>query len=117
MNIFNNPYFNALKNIRDILDDDQKKRGLLMWGLLLINAIFDVIGLAAIFPLIEAAMKPETIQEKAYLNAIYNYVGVEDTITFLLILAAILFLIFLIKNAISIIIFYIQARFSCNAKF
>jgi hypothetical protein len=56
--------------------------------------LFDVVGLAAIFPLIEAAMKPETIQEKGYLNTIYNFVGVEDTITFLLIMASILFLYF-----------------------
>ncbi len=114
MNIFNNPYFNALKNIREILDADQKRRSVLMWGLLLINAVFDVIGLAAIFPLIEAALNPETIQEKQYLNALYKYVGVEDSITFLLIMASILFLIFLIKNAISIFIFYIQAQFSFN---
>lgn len=114
MNILNNPYFNALRNISEILDEDQKKRSLLMWGLLMINAVFDVVGLAAIFPLIEAAMKPETIHQKGYLNTIYNFVGVEDTITFLLIMASILFLIFLIKNAMSIFIFYIQARFSFN---
>ena len=114
MNILNNPYFNALRNISEILDEDQKKRSLLMWGLLMINAVFDVVGLAAIFPLIEAALKPEMIQEKAYLNALYNYVGVEDSVTFLLIMAAILFLIFVIKNALSIFIFYVQARFSFN---
>ena len=49
MNILNNPYFNALRNISEILDEDQKKRSLLMWGLLMINAVFDVVGLAAIF--------------------------------------------------------------------
>lgn len=114
MNILNNPYFNALKNINEILDEDQKKRSLLMWGLLLINAVFDLFGLAAIFPLMNAALEPESIHENKYLKILYDFVGIQDNITFLFILSACLFLIFLIKNTVSIIIFYIQAKFSFN---
>jgi len=114
LNFFNNPYFNALKNIRDILDYDQKKRSFFMLILLFINALFDVFGLAAIFPLIDAALKPETIQEKWYLKFLYDSFGVNDTITFLLILSVLIFLIFLFKNIVSIVIFYIQSRFSFN---
>jgi len=82
--------------------------------LLFINALFDVFGLAAIFPLIDAALKPETIQEKWYLKFLYDSFGVNDTITFLFILSVLIFLIFLFKNIISIVIFYIQSRFSFN---
>jgi len=82
--------------------------------LLFINALFDVFGLAAIFPLIDAALKPETIQEKWYLKFLYDSFGVNDTITFLLILSVLIFLIFLFKNIVSIVIFYIQSRFSFN---
>jgi ABC-type bacteriocin/lantibiotic exporter with double-glycine peptidase domain len=114
LNILNNPYFNALRNISEILDEDQKKRSLLMWGLLMINAVFDVVGLAAIYPLMNAALNPKLIYENVYLKGIYDFIGVKDTITFLFILSAILFLIFLIKNIVSILIFYIQARFSFN---
>ena len=114
MNILNNPYFNALRNIKDILDHDQKKRSVYMLGLLLINAVFDLFGLAAIYPLMNAALNPESIQENKYLMLLYDYIGVLDNITFLFILSAILFLIFLFKNSISIIIFYIQAKFSLN---
>lgn len=114
MNIFNNPYFNAIRNIRDILDYDQKRRSILMLVLLFINALFDVIGLAAIYPLIDAALRPETIQEKWYLKYLYDFFEVSDTISFLLILSVLIFLVFLIKNAVSIIIYYIQSRFSFN---
>ena len=85
-----------------------------MLGLLLINAVFDLFGLAAIYPLMNAALNPESIQENKYLMLLYDYIGVLDNITFLFILSAILFLIFLFKNSISIIIFYIQAKFSLN---
>lgn len=110
----NNPYFNALRNIRALLDLDQKKRGAIMVLLLLLNAGFDVLGLTSIFPLIDAAINPTTIQEKWYLSYPYKWIGVDDTITFLFLFSLFILLIFLIKNVLSIIIFYLQSRYSFN---
>ncbi|MGB4959045.1 MAG: ABC transporter ATP-binding protein [Saprospiraceae bacterium] len=97
-----------------MLDFDQKKRSLLMLGLLFLNAIFDVVGLAGIFPLIDAALAPETIQDKWYLKYPYDFFGVEDNVTFLFLMAAIVFIIFIIKNALSVVIFYTQSKFAFN---
>lgn len=114
MNIFNNPYFNAIRNINKILDADQKRKSIIMIALLFINAIFDVFGLVAIFPLINAALNPQAIQTEWYLKYPYDYFGVQDTIGFLLIMSAIIFTIFVIKNLLSLFIYYIQSRFSFN---
>lgn len=110
----NNPYFNAIRNIRALLDPDQKKRSVIMILLLIVNAVFDVFGLAAIYPLMDAAIQPELIQEKWYLQSIYEFIGINETIPFLFALSVIVFIIFLVKNAISLYILYIQARFSFN---
>ena len=110
----NNPYFNALRNIRALLDYDQKKRGVLMILLLLLNAVFDVFGLMTLYPIMEAAVKPEHIQSKWYLRSIHNFLGVEEVIPFLFALSVIVFIVFLIKNVVSIYILYIQARYSYN---
>jgi ABC-type multidrug transport system fused ATPase/permease subunit len=112
--LINNPYFNAIRNIKELLDEDQKKRSVIMLLLLLVNAVFDVFGLAAIYPLMDAALEPDLIQEKWYLKYLYNLIGIDDTIHFLFALSVIIFLIFLLKNAISLYILYIQARFSFN---
>jgi len=85
-----------------------------MLGLLLINALFDVFGLAAIFPLIDAALNPESIQTKWYLKYLYDFFGINDSITFLLVMSAIVFFVFLIKNSVSLFILYIQSKFSFN---
>ena len=114
MSIFNNPYINAIRNINKILDADQKRRSVAMIALLFANSIFDVMGLVAIYPLINAALDPASIQSEWYLLAAYNFFGVKDTIAFLLLLSAIVFIVFLIKNGISLFIFYIQSRFSFN---
>ena len=110
----NNPYSNALRNINILLDPDQKKRGVIMFGLLVINAFFDIIGMASIIPLIDAAVNPETITEKWYLKWPYELIGMNDSISFLFVLSTIILIIFLIKNLISIIILYIQAKYAFN---
>lgn len=117
MGLLNNPYFNAIKNINALLDPDQKRSSFFMLFLLCVNAIFDVVGLVAIFPLIDAALAPELIQTKWYLRIPYEFIGVEDTIAFLFIFSIFLFLVFLIKNAMSLIIFYIQSKFCLNVSF
>jgi ABC-type multidrug transport system fused ATPase/permease subunit len=112
--VFNNPYFNAIRNIAQILDADQKKRSIIMIGLLLLNAAFDVLGIAVIFPLIEAAQKPNLIDQTSYLSFAKRILGVTDNLTFLFILSLIVLAVFVLKNVASIVIYYIQARFCFN---
>ncbi len=85
-----------------------------MWILLIINAVFDLVSLGGIAVVMDTALNPTNIQKKWYLQYISNYLGITDAVTFLLVLTVILLLVVLIKNGVSIIIFYIQARFSFN---
>lgn len=117
MGLLNNPYFNAIKNINGLLDPDQKRRSVYMLFLILLNAIFDVLGLLAIYPLVNAALEPELIQTKWYLRIPYETLGVQDNVTFLFILSILLFIVFLIKNAISVLIFYTQSKFCLNISY
>jgi len=112
--LLNNPFFNAIKNIQSILDADQKRRSLIMIGLLFVNAIFDVLGIGIIFPLIEAAMNPSLVQKVWYLKIPYDMIGTTDHIAFMFVLSVIIFVFFIIKNLVSIFIFYIQAKFCFN---
>jgi ABC-type bacteriocin/lantibiotic exporter with double-glycine peptidase domain len=59
-------------------------------------------------------MDTNSIKEKWYLEFLYNLTGGSDMITFLLILSISIFIFFLFKNFISLIILYIQSRFSFN---
>jgi ATP-binding cassette, subfamily B, bacterial PglK len=114
LNLLNNPYFNALKNIDRILDADQRTRSVYMFLLLCLNAFFDVLGLATIIPLMEAAMVPEKIQTTWYLKYLYDLFGINDNISFLFALSILIFIVFLTKNIISLFIYYIQSKFAFN---
>lgn len=112
--LVNNPYVNALRNINGLLDADQKKRGILMFLLLILNAFFDLVGMASIIPLIDAAVNPETTQTKWYLNIPYQWIGIDDHVKFLFVLSTIILVVFIVKNLLSVLILYIQAKYAFN---
>lgn len=110
----NNPVSNAIKNIRLLLDYDQKRRGVIMFLLLLLNSLLDVLGMASLIPLIEAAIDTSKIQSQWYLSSLYDFFGISDNVTFLLILSFLILLILTAKTIISVFIFYIQSKYSYN---
>lgn len=113
-----------------MLDPDQKKRAGIMIILLIINAIFDFAGLAAIGALIISALGDDIFSGSAYvpgdevsgaevffnsnLRNLYDWSGSSDEIAFLFFLSIVIFVAFVIKNAISLWIGYIQSRFAYN---
>ena len=128
--LFNNPFFNAIRNIKSVLDPDQKRRSIFMIVLMLVNAVFDVLGLATIFLLITSALEGDAITSEAYvkteeisesqhffnttLRSIYQWSGAKSEIELLFYLSILIFVVFIIKNALSLWIVYIQTRFSYN---
>lgn len=110
----NNPFFNAVRSIKALLDVDQKRKAIIMFLLLLANAGFDVLGISLILPIIKVALQPSLVQTDVYVNWIYQWMGIEDAMQFLLVLSVLLLLVFLLKNAFSLFILYIQSRFAFN---
>ncbi|NJN77971.1 MAG: ABC transporter ATP-binding protein [Saprospiraceae bacterium] len=110
--LFNNLYVNAIRNIRALLTLEEKKRGAFMLLLLLFNALSDVFGLLGILPVFAVATDFSIVSENAYLAAFYSMVGSPSEFQFLLILSFLLLIIFIVKNAISLYIQYIQSRYA-----
>jgi ABC-type bacteriocin/lantibiotic exporter with double-glycine peptidase domain len=128
--IMNNPYFNAIKGIRGVLDLDQKKRGAVMILLLLVNAFMDLFGLATIGVLIQSALQGDTLTLEQYeredagsgaeflfnnaLRWIYQELGFVNEMQMLFFISIVIFLVFIAKNAASLAILYLQARYAYN---
>lgn len=101
-----------------------------MIGLLLINAVFDFAGLATIAMLIFSALEESIFDGAEYirsadqsdfqyffnsnLRALYDFTGAVNQMAFLFYLSIIIFVAFIIKNAISLWISFIQSKFAYN---
>jgi len=101
--------------------------------LLILNAIFDFAGLATIGALILSALKGDIFSGETYipqpedegaiiffnegLRSLYDVSGADHHITFLFYLSIGIFVVFVIKNAISLYIGYVQSKFAYDVSF
>lgn len=124
--LLNNPYSNAIRNIKAVLDPDQKRRGIGIIVLMIINALSDFIGLFTIGALIissleedifsQAVYDPQDISEAEYmihmtLRQLYSWSQASSPIAFLFYLSILIFVIFIIKNALFLYISYLETKY------
>lgn len=100
------------KRIFAILDAKQKRKWWLIILAILINSALDVIGLAAILPVIGVAQDPEMVQSNEYLAKIYEMGGFTEPDHLLLFLIITVLVLFLLKNLAGLYIVWIQTGFS-----
>ncbi len=69
---------------------------------LAVNAIFELIGIALIMPIIALLSKPVLIEQNKYLRAIHNVIAPGSQESFIIFLALAAIIIYVIKNILSI---------------
>ncbi len=77
---------NTYKKIRDILDPCERRRGILLLCLFLMQGIFQTVGVASIMPFMAVVGDPQIIESNAYLNRIYQQIGAPGHQSFLVLL-------------------------------
>jgi len=79
-----------------------------------LSAVFDVVGLAAVLPLIKAGTDPEVIHSNYYLNTLFTSFGFDSEKHFVLFLISVLFGYFIFKTIFGIFVNWLQARLSSD---
>jgi len=109
-----NSLFHALKSVKEQTNPAQKKKLAGLSLLIFLSAIFDVVGLAAVLPLISAGSDSTVIHSNQYLSAVYNYFGFTTDRNFILFLILCLLGYFLFKTAFGIFVNWLQARVTAD---
>lgn len=97
-----------------IFDKKQKKRLLILFGMMVLGAAFETMGLALIMPFISMVMDRSIIQTNEVLNRIYVASGMETSDEFLVVSGIILILIYILKNIYLFFMYSLQYRFASN---
>ena len=98
--------------IRTILTKKQKKVSVWILFLTLIGAIFETLGVSLIIPLIQAMLEPDKLLSNSFLQPIFNILLVNTSERLILLLAAGIVAIYIVKNAYLIFLCYYRERFS-----
>jgi ATP-binding cassette, subfamily B, bacterial PglK len=72
-----NAFFKALKSIHAHTNQKQKRKLGLFGILVFVSAVLDVVGLAAVLPLIKTGSDPQIIHTNKYLSYIYTSLNFE----------------------------------------
>jgi len=109
-----NVLVNAIKSVDKYTHTGHKRKIIGMIVLIFLSAVMDVVGLAAVIPLIKAGTDPAVIQSNQYFSAVYDYFGFTDNRYFILFLIGLLVAYFLFKTAFGIFVNWLQARLTSD---
>jgi len=98
-----------------LLIPQERKTAVLMLGTVAVNSVVEVLGLAAVVPVIGLAVEPELIHRYDFLGQVYEasaVFGVDSEKDFLLLLSVGLVVVFGIKALVGLALTLLQTRFS-----
>ena len=98
--------------IYNVLSPAERKKGFVAIILILSNALLDVFSLASILPFILLALDSSIIQSNYYVSLMYHSLGFESENQFLIVIALVILLLFVLKNVLSLLITHFQSRFA-----
>lgn len=101
-----------LKKINYILDRRQKLRLLQLAFIIVIGAFFELLGVSMILPFIDVMMNPDVIMGKAYLRYFYELFHFQSANQFMILLAFLLIIIYVVKNIYVAAMYDAQYRFT-----
>ncbi len=111
MNSFRN-FYNIVWKLKRILDGKQKRKARMVFATGIIGSFFELLGVSAVLPFIQAVMGPEMLLENKNVQLLVNFIGIKDDCGLVIALGAMMALIFVIKNIVLISISYIQNHFA-----
>ena len=101
-----------ISQVRYIFDSGQKVQLLLLLFVVIFTTFVELLGVTAIMPLIEVMMDPGCIQTTPYLHAVYQFFGFNGPVSFLIFLAAVLIVVYWIKNILTAVSYNLQYKFT-----
>lgn len=103
---------NVIKNILDVLEGRNKRRYLILQVVFFAVAIFQVIGIASVGPFISILSNPDIIHSNVLLSTVYQKLGFESDIHFIIAAAFGSMTLILLSNFVAGLTIWLSYRFS-----
>lgn len=105
-----------VKKLLYIMNSKQKVQYVFVCIVCFIGSMFELLGVTAILPFIEAIMTPDELQGKWYYEIVVALFNPETTLELLTILAVFIIVIYVIKNIYLMFSCYVQSWYSTSLK-
>jgi ATP-binding cassette subfamily C protein len=103
-----------LKKLSYLLSRRQKRNGVILFIMMIVGALFEVIGVGAIPAFVGVISMPERLLEEDAVRFVYDLLGMESPEQMVMWAALGLMAVFLVKNVYLAFMAYVRARYSSN---
>ena len=107
----------SLKKILALLTTSERRKALLLLGMVFLMALIDAIGVASIMPFIAVLANPSLVETNNIFSSIYSYFEFSDTQSFLFYLGVFVFALLIISLSFKSITTYLQLRFTLATEY
>lgn len=105
-----------LKELNCILDINQKKRSFFLLIILILSAGFELLGVTAVLPFVQAVISPEEIVKNKWIAKVIDLFKINNTNNVLILMGVFLIIVYLIKNAFLLYSNYVQYDFATRVQ-
>src|SRR5210317_1026594 len=89
-------------NFWEIISKKEKIKFVIIIQLYILQAIFELIGIASVIPFVTFLLKPEALNEIPLISKLIDFNEIQFNENFIILLSIAFFIVFLIKNLIII---------------
>lgn len=107
----------TIKKFSVVLNKKQKRNVVILLFLIVIGAVLETLGVSMILPIVTAVVDPDVFTENEIVVWISGLFGLETLEQFVILMIIALILIFVLKNAYLLFMYYVQHTFICNSQF
>lgn len=102
------------RKFKRLFNKKQTSRIILIFGLMIIGAFLETVGVSLMIPLVSAVMQPDIIKENVYIGRVCTWLGINSNKTFMIICIVTLIIVYIIKDLYLLFEYYVQYRFIYN---
>lgn len=99
------------KKISQLLNRRQKKQSIALLGLFVVMSMFQVVGVAAIFPFVNLVMDPTLVETNTMLHTLYEMFSFSSSQSFVTAIGLAVFVLIVVSNAISALTLWAKTKF------
>jgi ABC-type bacteriocin/lantibiotic exporter with double-glycine peptidase domain len=104
--------WDVFRKLRDLFDARERRRGLLLLGMMVVMAFLEALGIASIMPFVAVIADPSIVQTNHYLSLVHSWFGFRDTTDFLFFLGLVVFALVLGSTAFKALTTWATVRFT-----
>ena len=84
----------------------------MIFGAMIVVSAMESVGVGMLFPILSVVQDPSIVGSNKYLSWFSDLIGAEDHIDFSIALMVAFIALFVLKNALSVLLAYLQMRFA-----